>query len=592
MYDVDVLVIGGGGAALRSALAAYEKKPDIKIMLAVKGQLGHCGTTALSCSDRMAFHVTLPTTQPGGAENWKYHARDIYEIGGQVSDYDLAEILAKKSADAFYYLDELGVPFVKQNGIPVQFITDGSKYPRACFTGPETAIHIEHALIKKLTETKVIVLENTMITDIIVDNGRVYGAVGYKEDHEIIIKAKAVVIATGGAGSIYKTNVFPPGMTGDGYAMALRAGAELVNMEFIQIGLSSVNTGLACSGSMMRAIPRFVNEKGEEFLKKYEISFEEIFEKGSTWPISAEHRTSRIDIAVYREIMKGHKVYMDFTQDPDGFDFEFLRENLKWRYEEEVEFHVLKPLRPYDRLKEINPQAIKWLKERGHDIEKDWLEVAPAVQHFQGGIKIRRKADTNIKGLFAAGECAGGQHGANRPGGNSLLDCQVFGKISGESAVEYTDGCVSNKDVDVLKKAQKIFDSYKRWFCGDGCHYTEVVTTLKQTMDKYCSVIRTEKGLMEAMGIVDKLKKVKIKAKKMKDVVEVRNMLLTAEAILKSALYRKESRGPHLYFSDFNSQPLSRDKNLNVYFVCRYENRSGQVLVDNRPPIRPEEATL
>ncbi|SHF57264.1 succinate dehydrogenase / fumarate reductase flavoprotein subunit [Caldanaerobius fijiensis DSM 17918] len=587
LYDVDVLIIGGGGAALRSALAAYEKKPHIKIILAVKGKLGYCGTTALACSDRMAFHATLPTTCPCEPENWKYHARDIYEIGGFVSDYDLAVLLAKNSANAFYYLDRLGVPFVKQNGVPVQFLTDGSVYPRACFTGPETAIHIERALIKKLRETNVVVLENTMITDLIVDSGQICGAVGYSVDKEVIIKAKAVVIATGGAGSIYKTNVFPPSMTGDGYAMALRAGAELVNMEFIQIGLSSVATGLACSGSMMRAVPRFVNEKGEEFLKKYQINFNDIFEKGSTWPVSAEHKTSIIDIAVYREIHHGHKVYLDFTQNPEGFDFNLLKEDFKLRYEQEVKIPAVVRSCPYERLKEINPQSIKWLKDRGIDVEREWLEVAPSIQYFQGGIKIRCGADTNIEGLFAAGECAGGQHGANRPGGNSLLDCQVFGKISGENAAEYTVN--SGAALDVQRVAKKIFDSYNMWLSDKGFILEKAVNELRETMDRYCSIVRTDEGLKKALDCVSELKEVKLKTKKAKDAVEFKNMLLTAEAVIRSALCRKESRGPHLYFSDFNSDPLPRDEKLNVYFVCSYDRNSDQILVKESQPVRPGE---
>jgi len=314
IYKTDILVIGGGGAGLRAAIAACEKAYEtgnkVKVLLTVKGKLGSCGTTALAYSDRMAFHVTLPTTEPKGEDNWKYHAKDIYEIGGLVSDYDLAEILAKNSADAYFYLEKLGVPFVKENGKPVQFVTDGSVYARACFTGPDTAVQIEKALIRRLSSMKEIeVLEDVMISDLIVIDNKVCGAVGFRGAQNVIILAKAVVLAAGGAGSIYKNNVFPPRMTGDGYAMALRAGALLVNMEFIQIGLSSSKTKLACSGSIMRCVPRFVNEKGEEFLINYPITYNDVFEKGATWPISYEHKTCLIDIAVFREIARGVKCF-------------------------------------------------------------------------------------------------------------------------------------------------------------------------------------------------------------------------------------------------------------------------------------------
>jgi len=145
-YNCDVLVIGAGGAGLRAAIAAKEADSYLKIILVAKGKLGKSGVTVTACSDRMAFHTTLPFTKPGGKDNWKFHARDIYEIGGKVSDYNLAKILAKNSKDAFEYLDLLGVPFVKKNGRPEQFLTDDSEYPRACYTGPYTANDIEKAL--------------------------------------------------------------------------------------------------------------------------------------------------------------------------------------------------------------------------------------------------------------------------------------------------------------------------------------------------------------------------------------------------------------------------------------------------------------
>ena len=139
----DVLVVGGGGAALRAAIEAYENLRDHDVILVTKGELGKSGCTALSCSDRMAFHATLPYTEPEGPDNWRYHADDIYRIGGYVSDGNLAEILAKNAGEAFQYLDSLGVPWAKKGGRADQFVTDGSKYARACYKGPFTANHIE-----------------------------------------------------------------------------------------------------------------------------------------------------------------------------------------------------------------------------------------------------------------------------------------------------------------------------------------------------------------------------------------------------------------------------------------------------------------
>ncbi len=140
LIHCDVLIIGAGGAGLRAAIEAKETFKKGRVFLVTKGSFGKSGVTATACSDRMAFHATLPYTEPGGPDNWRYHAEDIYRIGGYVSDGDLAIISAKESQAAFEYLDRLGVPFVKRkNGLTDQFVTDGSEYARACYTGPKTA---------------------------------------------------------------------------------------------------------------------------------------------------------------------------------------------------------------------------------------------------------------------------------------------------------------------------------------------------------------------------------------------------------------------------------------------------------------------
>jgi len=592
IYKTDILVIGGGGAGLRAAIAACEKAHEtgnkVKVLLTVKGKLGSCGTTALAYSDRMAFHATLPTTEPKGEDNWKYHAKDIYEIGGCVSDYDLAEILAKNSADAFFYLDSLGVPFVKESGVPIQFVTDGSIYARACFTGPDTAVQIEKALIRKLGEMKdVEVLEDVMIADLIIVNNRVCGAIGFRRNQNIIILAKAVILATGGAGSIYKSNVFPPRMTGDGYAMALRAGALLVNMEFIQIGLSSPNTKLACSGSIMRSVPRFVNEKGEEFLLNYPLTYNDVFEKGATWPISYEHKTCLIDIAVFKEIARGGKVFLDFTQNPKDFEFEHLREDLKQRYYSEIKNLTNKRSTPYERLCEINPQTVEWFLKREIDLRNQMIEIAPSIQHFQGGVKIREKANTTVEGLYACGECAGGQHGANRPGGNALLDTQVFGKIAGENSFEFALNTSIDEESAVCQ-ANRLFESYKKYIAEDGIDLENAISELNRVMDLYASVVRYQDGLQKALMKIEELKIEKIKPVEYEYLLELKNMLLSAEAVVKSCILRDESRGPHLMFENLSDLwPKPRNEKYNVYHVCRLNKETNQIEVFPMQPVKP-----
>lgn len=611
LIQCDVLIIGAGGAGLRAALEAKVTFPKGKILLVTKGLLGKSGVTATACSDRMAFHATLPHTEPGGPVNWRYHAEDIYRMGGYVSDGDLALILAREAQSAFEYLDRLGVPFVRRkDGRVDQFVTDGSDYARACYTGPRTANHIEEALIRKVTSTDIQVVERCMVADLLQYRGRVIGAIGIDEEGEgrkledriKCFSSKATVLATGGAGEAFEIQVFPEGMTGDGYALAYRGGAELVNMEFIQIGPASVKTRLNCSGSLMRAVPRFVNEYGEEFLWKYlpvpkdpRSLHNLIFEKGSSWPVSVEKRTHLIDVALFKERIRGYRTFLDYRINPEGFSFQNL--DLEWqeRYRREIKSPLSDQERnrsPFDRLLEINPESIDWLLEHGIDLRSgERLEIAPCVQHFQGGVKIRQRGQTSLKGLFAAGECAGGQHGANRPGGNALLDGQVFGRIAGrEAALE-----ALLKDRHPISDA--LVDRYlkKLRSLNRGRKASEARKEIQAITSRSASIVRTEKGLKEGLGALRTLKKegLQIDEKGLVYALETGNLLEVAEMILRACLLRRESRGPHLFFeSGEDPTPLpSLEPEGRRYIIL--QNRSGRMVWRKRKPVplifSPEE---
>ena len=568
-YPCDVLVVGSGAAALRAAVAAKETNPHVRVILATKGVVGNCGVSARACSDRMAFHATLRYTEPSIPDNWRYHADDIYRIGGYVSDYDLAVILSKGSAEAIEYLDQLGVPFERrEDGRLDQFITDGSDFARACYTGPYTANHMVERLLERINSLDIGVVNHCMVTELLKSGKRVVGAIGVNTDIGKTIprlfQAKAVVLATGGGGEMFGVNVFPEGMTGDGYALAYRAGAHLVNMEFIQIGLSSTKTKLACSGSIMRAVPRFVTGDGEECLGNYfppgappEEIWNQTFEKGSSWPVSYEKGTKIIDIAVYKEMVQGKRVYLDFSRNPEGFDFTRLKPQWRERYLKEATTTPSEGSRgesPFNRLKEINIASVQWLLERGVDLANgEMIEVAPAIQHFQGGIKIRKRANTSIRGLYAAGECAGGQHGANRPGGNSLLDTQVFGKIAGVHATKASrrvrrEPPFPRRNIEVYLERLHHLSEGK-----EGMPAAQVRGAIQNVMSSSASVMRIEGDLR---GGLDELKELKNRGVTADDcglsyALETENMLTVAEMILRAALMRRESRGPHLVFGQF-----------------------------------------
>jgi succinate dehydrogenase / fumarate reductase flavoprotein subunit len=566
----DVLVIGAGGTALRAAIAACEAAPQLRVTLVTKGRLGHAGVTATACSDRMAFHATLPDTAPGGPEAWRYHADDIYAIGGAVSDWDLAATLAQGSAAAFAYLDHLGVPWARRaDGRPDQFVTDGSLYARACYTGPYTANHIEAALLERLGELPVRVIEGHLVAELLLDERRqrVVGAalVAEGDGRVTAIAAAAVILATGGAGQAFAVNVYPPDCTGDGYALAYRAGAELVSLEFIQIGLSSLQTKLACSGDMFRALPRLVDEADREFLPPYMAQYDAatrydiLFAKGASWPVSSREPSHIIDIAVAAELAAGHRVFLDYGRDPQGLNLSALSASVRAWYENTKGVTLSDAAQagtPLARLRRINAPSIQWLAERGVALERgDRLEIAPAIQHFQGGVKIRPHAETTVAGLYAAGEVAGGQHGANRPGGNALMDCQVMGRIAGESAArEALRASDTPAPTDVRAKA-----AVRALFAASGIAAEQARAQVRAGLARYASVYRTAAGLRRLSDELEALAQQGLAATgaSLAQAVEAVNILAVGHLVARAALARDESRGPHLRFpADGSLTPL------------------------------------
>jgi len=608
MLSCDVLVVGGGGAALRAAIAACQSGSGMaKVLIACKGKLGASGVTATACSDRMAFHATLPTTEPGGPDAWRYHADDIYRIGGAVSDAHLAEVLAQGAQRAFEDLDAWGMPWARRaDGTVDQFVTDGSEYARACYTGPYTANHIEEALLAQVRDLPIEVLERQVVADLVLagtvsspGEQRVAGAllVSQETDDVIWVRANAVVLATGGAGQAWDVSVFPPDCTGDGYAMAYRAGAELVNLEFIQIGLSSLATNLACSGSMMRALPRVVDENDDEILPRYlpdpADRYATLFAKGASWPVSLRDASHRIDIAVANELAAGHRVFLDYGTDPVDLDWSALPESLTGWYCEtkEVPPDGVDISTPLERLLAINQPSVQWLRERGIDLTAgERIEIAPAIQHFQGGIKIGTEGQTTVAGVFAAGEVAGGQHGANRPGGNALLDGQVFGRIAGEQAAAFGQAIqedpLGSQDLEDMAPAQ-----LDAMFTPDGLRANDVRAEVRALLSANAGVLRTKEGLSTAVARLDEIARrgVSREGSKLCEAVEALNMLQVAQMVALPALARDESRGPHLRFDATDPLiPIPRKDPVWQRYTVISRGPDGPLL-DQRDPVRPTD---
>jgi succinate dehydrogenase / fumarate reductase flavoprotein subunit len=574
-HGCDVLIVGGGAAGLKAAVALLEGNLKLRLALVVKGKLGRCGTTANAVSDRMAFHATMPYTPPGGRDNWMMHARDIFEIGRRVSDRPQAGILAKKSREVTEYLCSIGVPFARNGeGRISQFLTDGSLYPRACFTGPYTSWDIEKCLKKRLEGFDFDLHEEMMLADILTVSGRkVSGAVCVDRGGNLhLFETPFVVIATGGAGGIYLDNCYPSGMTGDGYGAALMCGAELVNMEFIQFGICSRRLKVACSGSLMRSVPRILDRDGREVLRGiYENPsdiFRVVFRKGASWPVSNEEESRILDIISHRE----GGLFLDYTSNPSGWNRSNIPgDMMKWYSEK-----GLKPddKRPWERLKLINPQIYHHFYKGGIDLSREMVDAFSAAQHFQGGIKIDPWGESSVRGLFACGESAGGQHGANRPGGNALLDTQVFG---GRVASRIASRLKRRTGIPAPVDGRGIGEAYSGSFSRE--ELKSILDDVKKSMSLNVSVYREEKSLARLEAEMKaRLERIR-PSSDLRLYLEVRNSILTSLAVIKGCLGRDESRGPHLMWAGEVLIP-SKKRFDNIYLIHRMEN--GRIVTSVR----------
>ncbi len=561
----DVLVIGAGGAGLRAAATAAEA--GAQVIVTNKGVPGKSGTTFTAASDWMAYGAAFGHADEDDSP--KEHWIDIMVKGGLLCTPELARAIAEDGPPRFQELEDWGADFDKtEDGRFVQILSDGARYPRACGRGADTGPIMVEVLMdrcREITDTgpgSVEFLGGTMMVDLAVEDGQVHGAWGVEmsRDEPIAVTAPAVVLAAGGAGSLYDINVFPAGATGDGYAMALRAGVPLVNFEFIQIGPSIVHPiNFALSGVFWRLDPEITNVAGEQFIPRYipeGVDIDEaIFIKGVSYPFTIRNASKWVDVAVFTEISEGrgtdHRgVYMSLAHKPDDVI--------------ETEAHV-----PFEHL-----------MKHGLDLRREAIEFAPAIQHFNGGARIDPQAATCIEGLCAAGENAGGQHGADRPGGNALADSQVFGHRAGATAAAIGHGA----DASVVTQAAEAgLDALGA--SGDGAEVEEIIGDLAWKMWKGASVVRTKESLESALSAAqDAAERAEGAAGSLRRRAELRNLALLGQCVTIPAGLRDESRGTH-YRADcdaVNAHEWLRQIELGL--------ENGEVVAEVQDPIElPDE---
>ena len=508
-----VLVIGGGAAGARAAYEAKRSHPDLVVCLAVTGRFEDGGSTNMVASE--ALGINAPFNCEGDGDTPEVYLEDILQTGGGLGDPVLCRILAQESADRVRELEALGVPFTRRNGHLEQQKLSGCTKARSLTCGGSTGQQITRCLKRAALEQGVCLLEQATILGLSQDdNGRVYGAWGVCPEGPLQITAGAVVLATGGAGSLFSVNVTPPTQTGDGWAMAYDAGCRFVNMEFFQIGPAVVHPGLTfiIHSHMWRFLPKLTNRDGEAFLARYctgGVTPEQALDlKAMSYPFSVRTDAKFVDIGIFKEIAAGRGT------DQGGVYFDVT--------------HI-----PREELVRRAPITYHTLFRAGLDCAREPIQVTMAVQNFNGGILIDGQGFTGVEGLYAAGEATGGVHGSDRPGGNNLTDTQVFGYRAGRAAAEYaasaqpphTGRAALPARLDITESERPVLEESRRLYYRN------------------LTVVRTRKGLEEVLDFTGAHLKDGISA-------ALRNRLLLGRLFAMAELARTESRGTH-YREDY-----------------------------------------
>ncbi|MBQ2704938.1 MAG: FAD-binding protein [Clostridia bacterium] len=428
-YVLDAIVIGTGAAGYNAACRL--KEMGVNVAIVTEGV--NCGTSRNTGSDKQTYYkLGLGGDSP---DSVRQMAENLFAGGCVDGDNALCE--AALSVRSFMNLCELGVEFpVNRYGEYVGYKTDHDPYARATSAGPLTSKFMTEALQNKANQLGIKIFNDYLAVEILKNDGAVCGllCINVNDGSPVAFSCGNVVMATGGPAGIYADSVYPQCHTGT-TSLALLAGAKAQNLTMWQYGLASVNPRWNVSGTYMQVLPRFVSVDKEgneyEFLTDYlgdaYTALSLVFLKGYQWPFDpkkAEKGSSQIDMIVYNEcVVKGRKVYLDFTKNPFGLeniDYERLSDEARdYLVKAEATFGT-----PIERLAKMNTPAIELYSSKGVDITKEYLEIALCAQHNNGGIAVDMWWQTSVRGLFAAGECAG-THGISRPGGSALNAGQV-----------------------------------------------------------------------------------------------------------------------------------------------------------------------
>jgi len=589
-HTYDVLVIGAGGAGLRAAIEA--SAAGVSVGVICKSLLGKAHTVMAEGG------IAAAMGNVDERDNWQVHFADTMRGGQYLNNWRMAELHARESPDCVRELEAWGALFDRtKDGRILQRNFGGHKYPRLAHVGDRTGLEMIRTLQDHGIHQGIEVHMECTVLNLLMDDGRVVGAFGYDRERGrfLLFKAKAVVVATGGIGRAYKITSNSWEYTGDGLALAYDAGADLIDMEFLQFHPTGmvwppsvcgilVTEGVRGEGGVLR------NKEGRRFMfddipEPYRTQTADNEEEG--WRYTQGDRNARrppelltrdhIARCIVREIKEGRG-------SPHGgvlLDISWIKERIP-----NAEEHIKKKL----------PSMYHQFKQLADiDITKEPMEVGPTTHYMMGGIKVDGDTQmSTVPGLFAAGECAAGLHGANRLGGNSLSDLLVFGKRAG-----YYAACFAKKsalgpvaDEQINFAASNALAPFERTNSAEGPY--QVQQDLQEMMQNLVGIVRTggelEQALPELERLGERSRHVAVSGNREYNTgwhttLDLPNLLTVSEAVTRAAIERQESRGAH-----FREDRPNKDPEFGKVNIIIRKGPAGEMLVIRQPvPPMPQE---
>ena len=583
-HEHDVIVIGAGGAGLCAAIAAAEAGASVGLIC--KSLLGKAHTVMAEGGIAAAMGNVWPE------DNWQVHFRDTMRGGKMLNNWRMAQLHAQEAPDRVLELERFGALFDRtKEGLISQRDFGGHRYARLAHVGDRTGLEMIRTLQYHAIHQGIDVYMECKVERLIKDGDRVAGAFGYWRNtgQFVLFKAKAVVLATGGIGKAWKYTSNSWEYTGDGHSAALWAGADLIDMEFVQFHPTGMVWPPSVRGILVTESVRgdggtLKNKDGERFMFNYIPEFfkgetADNIEEAERWYADKKNNRRTPDLLPRDEVARAINSEVKAGRgSPHGGVF--LDINTR---------------RPADYIKKRLPSMYHQFKELANvDITKEPMEVGPTCHYVMGGVRVEADSTAaTLPGLFAAGEVAGGMHGSNRLGGNSLSDLLVFGRRAGQHAALYAKNFGGQLVADsgqIESITRTMLEPFTR---SGGENPYAIQSDLQETMQTLVGIIRNEPELKEALKRIDALKerakKVRVDGGRVYNpgwhvALDLSSLLTVAECSAVAALERRESRGGHTR----DDHPYTDDAWGKLNVVLRL--RDGRVQVNREPlPEMPAE---